>query len=121
MSTRAIARNVKLKRAYEKPAPADGTRVLVDRLWPRGLSKEAVSIDHWMKELAPSAELRKWFGHQPSRWVEFRRRYIAELREHAEMLEELKGLARKGPVTLVYAARDQLHNEAIVLREILVG
>lgn len=116
-----MAGDVKLKRAYEKPAPADGTRVLVDRLWPRGLSKQAAAIDHWMKELAPSTALRKWFGHDPARWLEFRRRYLAELRQHAERLEELKSLSRKGPITLIYAARDELHNEAVVLRDVLVG
>ncbi len=113
--------NIKLKRAYEKPSPADGTRILVDRLWPRGVSKEKASLDGWMKEIAPSTELRKWFAHDPKRWEEFRRRYGEELRGHPERLEELRSLARKGTLTLVYAAHDEAHNDAVVLREVLLG
>ncbi|MCC7547263.1 MAG: DUF488 domain-containing protein [Burkholderiales bacterium] len=112
--------NIRLKRAYEVPARTDGTRVLVDRLWPRGVRKEQAAIDEWVKELAPSAALRKWFGHDPERWLEFRRRYAQELSGHAEALDRLRALARNGPVTLVYAARDQVHNDAVVLREILL-
>ncbi len=112
---------VRLKRAYEKPAAADGTRVLVDRLWPRGVKKSEAAIDLWVKDLAPSTELRKWFGHDPERWAEFRRRYAAELREGAGQLEDLRELARRGPVTLIYAARDQEHNEAVIIRQMLVG
>ncbi len=115
------AANIKLKRAYEKPSPADGTRILVDRLWPRGVSKEKASLDGWMKEIAPSTELRKWFAHDPKRWEEFRRRYGEELRGHPERLEELRSLARKGTLTLVYAAHDEAHNDAVVLREVLLG
>ena len=111
---------VKMKRAYESPAADDGTRVLVDRLWPRGLKKTDAAIAHWAKELAPSTELRKWFGHDPARWEEFRRRYSEEIREHREEFEQLRDLARKGPVTLVYAAHDESHNDAVVLREILM-
>jgi uncharacterized protein YeaO (DUF488 family) len=113
------AEKIKLKRAYEKPAASDGTRILVDRLWPRGLKKETAAIDHWFKEIAPSTDLRKWFGHDPSRWGEFRKRYTAELRRHTEQLDELRKLARSGPLTLVYAARDEEHNDAVVLRAVL--
>jgi uncharacterized protein YeaO (DUF488 family) len=112
--------NLKLKRAYEPSATDDGTRVLVDRLWPRGLKKEHAAIERWTKELSPSTELRKWFGHNPSRWQEFRRRYIEELRHYPEQLEELRALARQGAVTLVYAARDEAHNDAVVLRDVLL-
>jgi uncharacterized protein YeaO (DUF488 family) len=115
------ANRIALKRAYEPAAPGDGTRVLVDRLWPRGVSKEAAAIDHWMKELAPSTELRKWFGHDPARWAEFRRRYTAELRQQADAVAQLRALARKGRVTLVYAAHDEEHNDAVVLRTVLLG
>ena len=111
---------VKIKRAYEGPASDDGTRVLVDRLWPRGLKKTDVAIDHWAKELAPSTELRKWFAHDPARWEEFRRRYSEEIREHCEEFNRLRDLARKGPLTLVYAAHDENYNDAVVLREILL-
>jgi uncharacterized protein YeaO (DUF488 family) len=121
MRRRVAADHVKLKRAYEPPAPDDGTRILIDRLWPRGLSKEAAALDLWMKEIAPTTELRKWFAHDPARWEEFRRRYADEVRQNAEMLKELGTLARQGPVTLVYSARDDAHNDAIVLREVLLG
>lgn len=120
MGTGMSAGNIKLKRAYEQPLPGDGTRILVDRLWPRGLRKESAAIDHWFKEIAPSTELRKWFGHDPTRWDEFRRRYAAELREHAGQLEEIRKLAGRGPVTLVYAARDELHNDAVIVRDALM-
>jgi uncharacterized protein YeaO (DUF488 family) len=115
------AENVKLKRAYEKHSAEDGTRVLVDRLWPRGVTKADAAIDHWIKELAPSTELRKWFGHDPARWAEFRRRFAVELRQHADQLNQLRDLARKGKITLVYGAHDELHNDAVVLREVLLG
>lgn len=121
MSKAISATNVRLKRAYEPPAADDGTRVLVDRLWPRGVKKETAAIDHWVKELAPSTDLRKWFGHDPERWEEFRRRYAAEIRAHPQELERLRELARQGPVTLVYAARDELHNDAVVLRDVLLA
>lgn len=113
--------NVRLKRAYDPPARADGTRVLVDRLWPRGVRKAEAGLDGWVKELAPSVELRKWFGHDPARWREFERRYAAELAHHAEQLEQLRALARKGPLTLVFGARDEEHNDAVVLRKILLA
>jgi uncharacterized protein YeaO (DUF488 family) len=111
---------VRIKRAYEPPARGDGTRVLVDRLWPRGVSKADAGITQWMKDVAPSSELRKWFGHDPARWEEFRRRYRAELAARKALVAQLRELARKGPLTLVYSARDQAHNQAVVLRETLL-
>jgi uncharacterized protein YeaO (DUF488 family) len=121
MSKKIPGELVRLKRAYEHPAAADGKRILVDRLWPRGVKKENAALDQWAKDLAPSTELRKWFGHDPARWPEFRRRYIAELRQHSQQISELRDLARRDTITLIYAARDELHNEAIVLRDVLVG
>lgn len=121
MSNKVPAANVKLKRAYEDPAPADGVRVLVDRLWPRGVKKEDAAIKHWTKDLAPSTDLRKWFDHDPARWDEFRERYADELRHHPEQVGQLRDLARRGQVTLVYAARDELHNDAVALRDFLLG
>lgn len=111
--------HIQIKRAYEKPSLDDGIRILVDRLWPRGLSKKSAGIDQWAKEIAPSTELRKWFSHDPARWKEFNRRYKAELQGQAEKLEDIRRLARREPITLVYGARDELHNDAIVLRDIL--
>ena len=111
--------DVHLKRAYEPPSPEDGQRILVDRLWPRGVRKADAAIDRWLKDVAPSTELRRWFGHDPSRWDEFRRRYRAELAHNGELVNELREAARKGPLTLVYAARDEEHNEAVVLRDLL--
>jgi uncharacterized protein YeaO (DUF488 family) len=104
-----------MKRAYEAAGRLDGYRILVDRLWPRGLSKEKAAIDEWMKEIAPSAELRRWFGHDPKRWREFRRRYEQELRAHEDRVREIAALASRRRVTLVYSARDQAHNDAVVL------
>jgi uncharacterized protein YeaO (DUF488 family) len=118
--SKKISERVKLKRAYETPAIDDGMRVLVDRLWPRGVTKTEAAIDHWMKELAPSTELRKWFGHDPARWDEFRRRYATEIHEHRDELDRLRGLIAEGTVTLVYSAHDEMHNDAVVLREILL-
>ncbi|HEV2457477.1 MAG TPA: DUF488 domain-containing protein [Ktedonobacterales bacterium] len=113
--------DVRLKRAYDAPEPSDGTRVLVDRLWPRGLTKERARVDLWLKEVAPSNQLRIWFGHDPAKWDDFRRRYKAELEsgEGQAALARLRGLARQGPVTLVYAARDTEHNDAVALQELL--
>ena len=108
---------IRVKRVYEPPAKEDGTRILVDRLWPRGLKKEDAGIDRWLREIAPSAELRKWFGHDPSRWQGFRQKYLQELKSHGEALDDLKKESRKGTVTLLYAARDEAHNNAVVLRE----
>ncbi|MBV8457667.1 MAG: DUF488 domain-containing protein [Acetobacteraceae bacterium] len=114
------AEDIRLKRVYEPPAPEDGVRILVDRLWPRGLSKEKAAVDHWMKEIAPSAELRKWFGHDPDRWAEFRRRYMEELHQHTALLEQIRELASERRVTLLFGAHDQDHNDAVVLAEVLV-
>lgn len=120
MSKKISAARIRLKRAYERPAAEDGTRILVDRLWPRGIRKEDAAIDHWAKDLAPSTDLRKWFGHDPDRWQEFRRRYAAEIRRRPDELDRLRALALQGPITLVYAARDEVHNDAIVLQEVLL-
>ncbi|MEO9103316.1 MAG: DUF488 domain-containing protein [Burkholderiaceae bacterium] len=121
MSTRIAAGQVKLKRAYQPAAAGDGTRVLVDRLWPRGVSKDAAAVDLWLKDLAPSTELRKWFGHDPERWTAFQKRYAEEMRQHPELFRQLRQLARQGPVTLVYSAHDEEHNDAVVLRRLLLG
>jgi len=110
--------NVILKRAYESPAKSDGYRVLVDRLWPRGLTKVKARIDLWLKEVAPSTELRKWFGHDPKKWIEFKKRYREELRTNPAW-PELQSLAQQKDLTLLYAAKDQLHNEAVVLKQLL--
>ena len=110
---------IKLKRIYEQPDATDGERVLVDRLWPRGLTKERARVDLWLKEIAPSTELRKWFGHDPAKWAEFKRRYRAELKENKEQIGRLKAEVRKGPVTLLFGAKDEQHNEAVVLLELL--
>jgi uncharacterized protein YeaO (DUF488 family) len=106
-----------LKRVYDPPAKSDGRRVLVDRLWPRGIARDDLRIDAWLKELAPSAELRKWFGHEAAKWDEFRKRYARELEQRSEALEELLDEARAGRVTLVYSAKDVEHNNAVALRE----
>jgi uncharacterized protein YeaO (DUF488 family) len=121
MSTRIAAGNVRLKRAYERPSTEDGTRILIDRLWPRGVSKENAALGLWMKDIAPSAALRTWFGHDPARWQEFRRRYVDEIRRNAVLFGELRALARQGPITLVYSAHDEAHNDAVVLRDLLLG
>lgn len=112
---------VTLHRVYAGEPPA-GTRVLVDRLWPRGMSRERLAPEHWLKEVAPSDDLRRWFGHEPERWDEFRKRYCEELAQppRSEVFEELAGMARKGPVVLLYGARDEEHNQAVVLRDALV-
>ena len=111
--------DIRLKRAYEPAAPADGYRVLIDRLWPRGVSRHRAKLDDWDKELAPSAELRQWFGHDPRRFEEFRRRYIEELRNERPRLTALRRRARDGTLTLVYSAHDTEHNDAVVLAEVL--
>lgn len=110
---------VQLKRAYDPPSPGDGSRVLVDRLWPRGVTKEKLKIDAWMRELGPSDALRKWFGHDPARWEEFRRRYRKELASKKALLGELVAHARRGKLTLVYSAHDSVHNQAVVINEVL--
>lgn len=108
-----------LKRAYEPASRADGCRVLVERLWPRGVSKSQAAIDAWLKDVAPSSELRKWYGHDPARWDEFRRRYWAELRANRQAVDDLRTKERTGKVTLVFAARDQAHSGARALVEFL--
>jgi uncharacterized protein YeaO (DUF488 family) len=113
------AKRLRLKRVYEPAARRDGARVLVDRLWPRGLTKKKAAVDHWMKEVAPSPRLRKWFGHDPDRWAEFKRRYKAELRQHKDMLADIRKLTKQGTVTLLFGARDEEHNDAVVLAEVL--
>ena len=112
---------MQLKRVYEPAAGADGYRVLVDRLWPRGISRERAHIDEWARELAPSRELRQWFGHDPARFAKFRQRYEDELKAQEAKLQELRGRARDRTLTLVYAARDTEHNDAVVLAEVLRG
>lgn len=114
-----MAIEVNVKRVREPAAVSDGYRVLVDRLWPRGVSQQAAHLDEWARELAPSDHLRRWFGHRPERFGEFRARYLAELRDQREALRELRGRARKGAVTLLYAAREGEHNNAVVLAEVL--
>lgn len=111
--------DVRLKRAYESAAAADGSRVLIDRIWPRGVSREEAHLGEWARELAPSGELRRWFSHDPDRFAEFRRRYRAELTAQEAKLRELRQRARQGTLTLVYAARDTEHNDAVVLAELL--
>ena len=113
--------NIRIKRAYEEPDSEDGTRVLVDRLWPRGLTKEKARVDVWLKDVAPSTELRKWFAHDPAKWSEFRSRYLEELKRNKEPLSLLRQEAAKGTVTLVYGAKDQEHNEAVILQRLLMA
>jgi uncharacterized protein YeaO (DUF488 family) len=111
--------DVRVKRAYAPATPSDGYRVLVDRLWPRGVSRKRAKLDEWERDLAPSTELRRWFGHEPDRFDEFRRRYIRELSHHRARLAELRRRARSGTLTVVYSARDAEHNDAVVLAEVL--
>ena len=111
--------SVTIKRVYEPPESSDGVRVLVDRLWPRGLSKAKAKIDRWVKELAPSDDLRRWFGHDPAKWAEFRKRYKVELKAHSDAVRALGAAARRGRLTLLYAAHDEQHNNAVVLAEFL--
>jgi uncharacterized protein YeaO (DUF488 family) len=112
---------IQLKRVYEKPSRKDGLRVLVDRLWPRGLTKERAAVDLWLKDVAPSTELRQWFGHDPARWKEFQSRYRMELKEKKDALTLLKQKGKDHTLTLLYGARDEEHNEALVLKKILDG
>jgi len=111
--------NVRLRRAYDEPAPGDGYRVLVDRVWPRGRTKERLRLDDWARDLGPSTELRKWFGHDPARWAEFQVRYRAELADldRAQALDALAERALRGPVTVVFGARDSEHNQAVVIAD----
>lgn len=110
---------VRVKRVYDPPSRQDGRRILVDRLWPRGVSRKTVRIDEWARDLAPSTRLRRWFGHDPARWAEFQKRYRAELRARSDRLAWLAGLARGGRITLVYAARDSDHNNARALQRLV--
>jgi uncharacterized protein YeaO (DUF488 family) len=114
---------LKIKRVYDPPSKEDGSRILVDRVWPRGMTKERARIDEWAKELGPSDALRKWFGHDPGRWDEFRRRYREDLQARAqwEALEVIAARAKKENVTLVYSARDEAHNQAVALKEMALG
>jgi len=121
MSRAISASNVKLKRAYAPASRSDGARILIDRLWPRGVKKETAQLDGWMKEIAPGTALRKWFGHAPERWPEFRRRYELEIRKHPEQLARLRSLARADKLTLVFSARDVEHNDAVVLRQVILS
>jgi uncharacterized protein YeaO (DUF488 family) len=109
------ANRLAIKRVYEQPLTSDGTRILVDRLWPRGVTKEQAAVHVWMKEIAPSPRLRTWFGHEPSRWIEFRKQYVAELKANQVVVLKLADLAAAGSITLLYAARDEAHNHALVL------
>ena len=110
---------IKLKRAYDRPSKDDGARYLVERLWPRGIKKTELPLDGWLKDVAPSPELRKWFGHDPEKWPQFQRRYFTELRAHEQSLEPLRKAARQGAVTLVFSSHDTEHNAAVALREYL--
>jgi uncharacterized protein YeaO (DUF488 family) len=112
--------SIQIKRVYATPEAGDGKRILVDRLWPRGLTKERARVDLWLKDVAPSTELRKWFGHDPERWAEFNRRYRVELTKNREAFSLLKAEAAGGAVTLLYGAKDEKHNEAIVLKALLL-
>ena len=112
---------VAIKRVYDESSEADGTRILVDRLWPRGLTKQRAKVDLWLKEIAPSTELRKWFGHDPAKWAEFQRRYLEELKTRGEAFARLRQEAAQGPVTLLFGARDAEHNEAVILQKVLRG
>lgn len=108
---------LKLKRAYDPATKADGTRILVERLWPRGLSREQVHVDAWLKEVGPSTELRKWFGHDPEKWPQFRTRYFRELDARPEAWQPILSQARRGTVTLIYSSHDAVHNNAVALQE----
>ncbi len=112
---------IKLKRVYEHPVPDDGFRILVDRLWPRGLTKQRAAVDLWLKDVAPSTELRKWFAHDPAKWKQFQIRYREELQEKKDSLQLLKQKSKRQTVTLLYGARDKKHNEALILQEVLAG
>lgn len=109
--------NIKIKRAYETPDKTDGFRILVDRLWPRGVTKEKAALDLWLKDIAPTTELRKWFNHDPEKWKEFIKKYLVELKANEEAVSILKDYLKKGTVTLIHAAKDEAHNEALVIKD----
>jgi uncharacterized protein YeaO (DUF488 family) len=111
--------DIQVKRAYDQPAALDGTRILVDRVWPRGVKKEELNIEEWMKDIGPSNELRKWFGHDPDKWDDFRERYFQELDRQPELVDRLCQIARHDRLTLVYGAKDESNNQAVALREYL--
>lgn len=111
--------NVLVKRVYEKSAATDGVRVLVDRVWPRGLSKSGADIDIWLRDIAPTARLRQWFGHDPDKWPEFKRRYARELMRKTDLIEELLGRAKRKRITLLFSARERRFNNAVALKEFL--
>ena len=110
---------IALKRVYAAPGKGDGCRVLVDRLWPRGLSKKSARVDRWIRDVAPSAVLRKWFAHDPARWTEFKKRYFREFKKNAEGVKQIQALAKQGTVTLLFGARDEQHNNAVALKQYL--
>lgn len=110
---------LKIKRVYDKPEKVDGTRILVDRVWPRGMTKEKASVELWLKDIGPSNELRKWFAHDPVKWKEFQKRYAAELKKNEAIVSQLKEYTKNGTVTLVYSAKDEEHNQAVVIRDFL--
>lgn len=110
---------IKVKRIYDPPSTEDGKRILVDRLWPRGIKKEGAGIDEWLKEIAPSNELRKWFSHDPAKWEEFRKRYRKELKDKTDLVGKIRGESKKGRITLLFSAKDEGHNNAVVLKEVL--
>jgi uncharacterized protein YeaO (DUF488 family) len=114
-----VAVDVRTKRVYDPAGPGDGYRILVDRLWPRGVSRARARLDEWARDLAPSTDLRNWFKHDPTRFPEFRKRYREELRDHADHIDELRARAARGPVTIVYGARDTEHNDAVVIAELV--
>jgi uncharacterized protein YeaO (DUF488 family) len=115
------ASHIHVKRIYEEPSSDDGQRLLVDRLWPRGVAKAKAALSEWIKDIAPSDELRAWFNHEPERWDEFRRRYAVELRGRSELVARIRDMAREAPITLLYGAHDEAHNNAVALREFLLG
>ena len=117
--TREPSNRLSIKRVYLPPDDGDGQRILVDRLWPRGISKRDAAVDVWLKEIAPSAKLRRWFGHDPAKWDEFRKRYRAELTDNEHAVAQLRELANEGRTTLVYGAHDEIHNQARVLLEFM--
>lgn len=121
MNASIPATHLKTKRIYDSASASDGVRILVDRLWPRGISKDKAAIDHWLRDLAPSEALRHWFGHEPARWAGFRSRYARELASQSEAMRQLRVLARRRIVTLLYAAHDEAHNNAVALRAILLA
>src|SRR5579872_1447496 len=110
---------IHIKRVYEKPDESDGTIILIDRLWPRGLSKGKAKVDIWLKDIAPSTGLRQWFGHDPAKWGEFKKRYVIEIKKNHQVLSQLENLLKEGTVTLVYGAKDEEHNDGVVLKEYL--